>query len=137
MSRTIRTDRAREAFLAMLAETCNVSEACRAAEIGRRSAYDWREADPSFAAAWDEAEEVAADKLEKVAWDRATTGLSDRMLEILLKAHRPKYRDSQRLEHTGKDGGPIETADVTQDAERVAGLIGELARRTSDGPTLQ
>jgi phage terminase small subunit len=40
-------------------------------------------------------------------------------------------------ELTGKNGGPIETADVTQDAERVAGLISELARRTSDGPTLQ
>jgi hypothetical protein len=89
-NRTIRTNRAREEFLRVLSESCNVSEACRAAGIGRQSAYDWRRDDEQFAAAWSEAEETAADSLEKVAWGRATTDKSDRMLEILLKAHRPE-----------------------------------------------
>jgi hypothetical protein len=106
--KTIRTDRARASFLAMLAEQCNVSEACRAAGIGRSAAYAWKNDDPAFAAAWSEAEEEAADKLEKVAWERATQGLSDRMLEILLKGHRSKYRDKQAIEVSGPDGGPIE-----------------------------
>jgi hypothetical protein len=122
MARTIRTDRTRETFLNMLAETCNVSEACRAANIGRRSVYDWRDADPVFADAWVEAEETAADKLEKVAWDRACSGQSDRMLEILLKAHRPKYREKQVVELTGKDGGPIEhAAAAKRDIEDIFG----------------
>lgn len=101
--RTSRTDRARDLFIATLAEHCNVSEAARAAGIGRRTAYDWREADATFAEAWDEAEQEAADKLEKVAWDRATgTDKSDRMLEILLKAHRPeKFVDRIKAEHSG------------------------------------
>jgi transposase len=100
-ARSIRTDRTRETFLKVLAETCNVSEAARAAGVGRRTMYDWRDADPSFADAWKDAEETSADKLEQVAFERATSGQSDRMLEILLKAHRPKYREKQAVEFSG------------------------------------
>lgn len=117
--RTIRPDRARETFLSTLADTCNVSEAARAAGIGRRTAYEWREADPAFAAQWADAEQQAADKLEREAWRRAVEGTdkpvtfqgvitdtykeySDRMLEILLKAHRPeKFTDRSKVEHSG------------------------------------
>jgi hypothetical protein len=115
--RTIRTDRARERFIATLADSCNVSEACRAAGIGRTTAYEWKGEDASFAAAWEQAEQEAADKLEREAWRRAVEGTdkpvtfqgrvcdtykeySDRMLEILLKAHRPeKFIERQRLDH--------------------------------------
>lgn len=105
---TVRTNRARDTFLAVLADTCNVSESARAAGMSRNAAYCWREDDPSFAAAWEEAIETAADKLEQVAYERAKSGQSDRMLEILLKAHRPKYREKQAVELTGPNGGPIE-----------------------------
>lgn len=125
MSSTARTDRARETFLAVLAKQCNVSEAARAAGIGRRTAYTWREADPEFAAAWDEAEQEAVDKLEKVAWERASKGVSDRMLEILLKAHRgEKYVERQRTELTGRDGKPLQVENVS--AREV--LLDRLAR---------
>lgn len=113
-NRTIRTNARATKFVKVLAHSCNVSEACRAAGIGRSSAYEWREADPEFAAAWEEAEQEAADKLEREAWRRAVEGTdkpviyqgeitdtfkeySDRMLEVLLKAHKPKYRDKQLL----------------------------------------
>lgn len=117
--RTSRTDRAREIFLATLAETCNVSEAARQAGIGRTCAYEWRNDDPAFAAAWDSAEQEAVDKLEREAWRRAVEGTdkpvtfqgmitatykeySDRMLEILLKGHRPeKYAERSKVEHSG------------------------------------
>jgi len=103
-ARTIRTDRARKSFLDVFSESCNVSEACRAAGIGRTAAYDWRNDDETFRKAWDEAEQTAIDKLEKVAWDRATDN-SDRMLEILLKAHRAeKYVEKVRNEHSGPGG---------------------------------
>lgn len=65
--------------------------------MGRTAAYDWRDDDVEFAKAWDEAIESAADKLEQVAYRRASTGKSDRMLEILLKGHRPKYRDKHLI----------------------------------------
>jgi hypothetical protein len=86
----VRTDRARERFLETLRLSCNVSAAARAAGIGRATAYQWRESDPEFAAQWKDAEDEAVDNLEQVAWERATDGGSDRMMEILLKGHRPE-----------------------------------------------
>lgn len=67
--------------------------------MSRTAAYDWRQDDAQFAREWDEAIETAADKLEEVAHARAKTGKSDRLLEILLKAHRPKYREKQEVDH--------------------------------------
>lgn len=111
--RTDRTNRARETFLKEMRETCNVSHSARTAGIGRRTVYDWRDADPEFAAAWDEAEEEAVDALEKVARDRAIDG-SDRMLEILLKAHRPeKYTDRMKTEHSGSFGITVSSEDAS------------------------
>jgi hypothetical protein len=66
--------------------------------MGRSAAYDWRSDDEEFAKAWDEAIETAGDKLEEVAYRRATTGKSDRLLEVLVKAHRPKYRDKHEVD---------------------------------------
>ncbi len=112
------TDHARQKFLVALRETANVSEAARRVGISRRRAYDVRNADPVFAAAWEDAVETAIDTLEAEAWRRGKEGwdepvfyrgeiqrdaegkpvtirkYSDRMLELLLKTPRPeKYRE--------------------------------------------
>lgn len=147
--RTVRTDRARELFISTLRESCNVSEAARMSGMSRRAAYDWREADSAFAQEWDEAEQEAADKLEREAWRRAVDGTdkpvtfqgvitatykeySDRMLEILLKAHRPeKFVEKVRNEHTGANGGPIQHEDRT-----AASLIEEAKRLGIDPAAL-
>lgn len=120
--RAERTDRARARFIDVLRDTCNVSEAARAAGIGRRTAYEWRDADKKFSDDWDDAEQEAADKLEREAWRRAVDGVdkpvvhqgiitatykeySDKMLEILLKGHRPeKYAERSKIEHSGSIG---------------------------------
>lgn len=113
--RPTRTDRgrvrARDAFLKALRETGNISESCRIASLPRTTAKEWRAKDEAFRQAWDEALEVAIDGLELEARRRAVDGVlepvyqggkkvgtirrySDRMLEILLKGHRPeKYRE--------------------------------------------
>lgn len=96
---TVRTDRAREVFLKTLRATCNVTRSAHRAGMSRQSAYQWRKEDQAFADDWDDAIESAADKLEEVVFRRATTGKSDRLAEILLKAHRPKYRDKQEVDH--------------------------------------
>lgn len=116
---TVRTAKVRETFLSTLAHACNVSEACRVAGIGRMTAYKWRDDDPVFAEAWQAAVDEAVDKLEREAWRRGVEGVekpvtyqgeitttyleySDRMLEILLKAHRPeKYVERVKNEVTG------------------------------------
>lgn len=95
-------ERAKRSFLNVLRISCNVAGACRAAKIGRRTAYDWREADEEFAKAWHDAEQEAADALEQIAWKRATEGQSDRLMEILLKGHRPeRYVEKFKGELTG------------------------------------
>jgi hypothetical protein len=95
--KTVRTDRAREAFLAQLRHVPNVSAAARAAGMGRTAAYAWRDDDEEFASAWDEAVQESVDALEQVAWERAQT-TSDRLIEVLLKGHRPeKYTDRKLL----------------------------------------
>lgn len=122
----------RALFLEELAQRGNISDACRAAEIPRRqTVYEWRNADPEFAALWDEALEVAIDAMEKEAHRRAFEGVekpvigrvdkdedgivkdqfgneiyireySDGLATLLLKAHRPdKYRERTDVQHSG------------------------------------
>jgi len=111
----------RPAFLAELANTCNVSEAARVAGIDRHAVYNHRDADPAFAAAWADAIEQGVEALELEARRRAMKGTtrpvfymgvecgqvqeySDTLMIFLLKAHRPKiYRDGA----TGQPDDPV------------------------------
>lgn len=62
------------AFIAAYARSGDPSSAARAAQINYTHVFDVRKADPVFAAAWKEADSIAADLLEQVAIRRATTG---------------------------------------------------------------
>ena len=102
-----------------LAEGWSVTRAAAKAGMGRMTAYDWRERDPEFAAAWDQAIEDGTDKLEDEAHRRAFHGTdkpvyqskelvghireySDTLAIFLLKARRPdKFKDRQQHEHAG------------------------------------
>lgn len=138
-------------FLAAFAITGNVSEAARRVGISREHATMQRHADTQFDAAWVEAQEIGADRLEEIAWRRATTGepkrtvrtkydeqgtvietvieetlvISNAMLITLMKATRPeKYRE--RFEHrvTGHDGGPVQVeVDRRPTHERMVALL--------------
>ena len=70
------------AFLAAFAETSMVTEACKAAGIARRTAYDRRQRDEAFALAWADVEERSTEDLEHVAVRRAKEG-SDTLLIFL------------------------------------------------------
>jgi hypothetical protein len=119
----------REAFLRALADTGIVSLAAGIAGITRARAYQVRKADLLFAAAWEEAEEQAADRLEAEAWRRAVAGVpepivsagkivgdddgqpiairrySDALMIVLLKARRPeRFKDRAVVEHHIADG---------------------------------
>lgn len=115
--KTIRTDRARKTFLETLRASCNVSAAARSAGISRSAVYKWREEEEEFAAEWNDAEGEAVDNLEGVAYSRAMAGESDRMVEILLKGHRPdRYVAPQKVKHVGGDEGdsPIQTVTAVE-----------------------
>jgi hypothetical protein len=115
--------RRRHRFLEILAECGNVTLAAQAAGVARCVPYAHRQLDDSFAKAWEEAEQVAADRLEAEAWRRAVEGVpeplvsagklvrdedgqplviqrySDQLLTLLLRAHRPdKFRDRAAVE---------------------------------------
>ena len=93
-------------FLASLALTPNVAEACRQAGITRKAAYDHRAGDEHFAKLWDDALAESTDELVGEAYRRAKEGVdrpvfykgeecgkvreySDQLAIFLLKAHRP------------------------------------------------
>lgn len=132
-------NRARQrAFLVAFTKTGTVTRAAKAARVERRTHTNWLK-DDAYAEAFEDAKEMAADYLEDEARRRALKGLvryrfskdgtplthpvtkkpyyeleySDHLLVALLKGNRPsKFRD--RVEHTGKDGGPIETNVTTR-----------------------
>lgn len=75
----------------------SISAACKAADIGRQTWYDWLANDPAFAAQVREAKEEKADELEVAAQRRAKKD-SDTLLIFLLKNLRPdQYREKQQI----------------------------------------
>lgn len=61
-------------FLPVLAETCNVSEACRRSGVPMTVAYRRRKMDAAFRAAWVEAIAIGYQRLEALLLDRAFNG---------------------------------------------------------------
>jgi hypothetical protein len=61
-------------FLGVLAETCNVSEACRQSGVPMTVVYRRRKMDAGFRASWGEAIGLAYHRLEAVLLDRAFNG---------------------------------------------------------------
>lgn len=108
-----------------LAKWGNVRLAAEAVALSRSRAYELRDEDPQFAAAWDEAVQEAADRLEQEAWRRAVDGweepvfgslgsgagsgevgrikrYSNALLIFLLKGNRPgKFVERVQTEHSG------------------------------------
>jgi hypothetical protein len=116
MKRLKLTKARRGEFLRALADTGSITAATTAAGTSRTRVYEFRKLDSAFAAAWDEAEETAADRLESEARRRAVEGVpeplvsagklvrdddgqpvamrrySDQLLVTLLRMHRPVQR---------------------------------------------
>jgi hypothetical protein len=117
------TLRKKAIFLGHLAKTGNVTKAAEATGWARRVAYRHRENDPTFAEAWEDAEQQYADLLEREADRRAVEGVdeprfyeggvcghvrkySDTLLIFRLKALRPdKYRERQEI--SGNPESPL------------------------------
>ena len=63
-----------EAFLSVLAETCNVTRACEAAGVGVTSVYRRKKENAAFRAAWLAAVSIAYQQLELLLLERAFNG---------------------------------------------------------------
>src|SRR5215470_11317401 len=64
-------------FLKALADTGSVTAAVAATGTSRTRVYELRKKDTAFAAAWDEAEDIATDRLEDEARRRAIEGVTE------------------------------------------------------------
>ncbi len=98
-------------FLIAFAETGSAKEAASLVPCARSSAYLWRKDDAEFATAFRDAEQMSADLLESIAYERATRKdfPSDTLCIFLLKGLRPeRYRENSRIELTGANGGPVQ-----------------------------
>lgn len=128
----------RKRFLALLADSGNVSGAARGAGISTSSLYAHRAANPGFAALWDEAINVAMDELENALIERARDGVerpvyfagkqvgavrtySDALGMFLLKAKRPEVYN--RLKAPGDEAAASDDprAVVLDRLDRLAG----------------
>jgi hypothetical protein len=83
--RTIRTAENRQHFLEGVRKTGNVTAVCEAMELARSAIYLWRDEDPAFAAAWEDAMALGVESLEDEARRRAFAG-SDLLMIFMLKA---------------------------------------------------
>ena len=75
----------RERFFEVLELTCSPKAAAEACGITPHAARYHKKKDLEFNRRWEQCMEVALDDLLGVAYERATTGKSDRLLEVLLK----------------------------------------------------
>src|SRR5439155_22091506 len=115
---------AQDLFIKAMENTANVRAACMQAGISHTMIYQWAEHDLEFSVRFKEANTQANWLLFGEAWRRAMTGeeeyvismgkivykpdgtplivrkKSDKLLELLLKARLPEFRDKQSLEVT-------------------------------------
>ena len=69
-----------EKFITTLAETCNVTRACKAAGVGVTSVYRRKKESAAFRGAWMAAMAIAYQRLELVLLERAFNGVEKRVL---------------------------------------------------------
>lgn len=141
------------AFLAGLAAGLSATGAARQAKISRQRAYEWRQADPEFAARWAVAYSAGTELYEDETRRRALLGVeepvwyqgqqvgtkrvpSDRLMELVLKARAPeKYRE--RVDHQ-VTAVPLTPAELK--AAREAGMRPEVeaaARTIASLPVIE
>jgi hypothetical protein len=85
-------DSQKKRFIKALTAQATVFHAAQAAGISRWTAYRWRDNDPAFAQAWNDALEDCGDIMESSVYQRGLAG--DSILSMFwLKAKRPAFRD--------------------------------------------
>jgi hypothetical protein len=127
-------------FLGVLAETCNVSEACRRSRVPMTVAYRRRKMDAAFRAAWVEAIGLAYHRLEMMLLERAFNGTEkvirrrdgseERMIEYptqlglqLLKMHRATAMEAET---------DVPEEDVAEIRERIVRKLQRMKKRDEE-----
>lgn len=88
-------------------QKCNASQTRQILGLGLHTFERWMKRYPKFAAAIIEIEEAMTDRVEVVLANNAEAGKQRAIEFYLLNRRRKRYRNTQRSEITGIDGGPI------------------------------
>lgn len=97
----------RTIFLGVLAESCNVVKAVRAAGMTPSGVYQLRKRDPAFAALWAEAMEIGYERLEMALLAHALIGVNAIDIGEAIDA----AADAEQAD-TARDAGPVDSAAV-------------------------
>lgn len=126
-----------ERFLNGLRNSWSISKSARDVGIGPDTAYAWRAASrgtlnektgiyaDDFCVRWDQAQEAGIERIEDEAVRRAVEGVekpvyqqgviagsiteySDTLMGLVLRGKLPARYNTERHEHTGKDGQPMD-----------------------------
>jgi hypothetical protein len=134
-------------FLAALRMIPNVRMACEAACVCPRTVYKYRNTESDFKEQWEDAEAAGVALLHAAAFKRAVAGelepiyqggvrvglkkvLSDRLLEVLLKAHLPAmFRESRQVEMTVTGKVKVETVTPQEVLDINTALLPRLAKK--------
>jgi hypothetical protein len=76
------TGQRKQHFLEVLAECGNVTAAAAAVGVARCVPYEHCKTDDVFVKGWEEAEEIAADRLEAEAWRRGVEGVEEPVISL-------------------------------------------------------
>jgi hypothetical protein len=117
----------KRAFLVAYLECGHIGQAAAAAEIARRTHYDWLADDPEYVTEFRKAEKIAGDMLIDEARRRAHDGWEEpvfhqgeivggvrrfdsTLLMFLIKRHDPSYRERSTVALTDAEGGSLVAA---------------------------
>lgn len=120
-----------EELIQLMATGLSITAA--AAELGfhRDTIYDWAEKHPEFSDALKLGRGKRVHKLETELLTASEGPVVTARIFALKNADPHEWREKVVQEHTGKDGGPIETQDVTPSRRRAA-LALLLARQNDE-----
>ena len=93
-------DTKKQKFLkAFKALDCNISKACEAINIERKTFYRWKDKSKNFARAVEEIEEADLDEIEVAHKKKAKDGDRRAMEFQLLSRRKEKYANRQEIDH--------------------------------------
>lgn len=104
-SRTTYTLEKANKAIEALAAGKTAAGAARAAGVTRKTLFNWKASNESFAQRWDDANETVTDAIEATATEKAIAGDTALLIFMLKTRRRNVYQE--RVEHTGSDGSPL------------------------------
>lgn len=115
--------KALEAAFASLEGGSTVEAACQAADIDRKTFYEWRKGDKELSDRFDIARMGAIGVVEDALLKAALKGNITAQIFFLCNRARDRWQHVNRTEHTGKDGEPI-TFDLAGLAKKALARMG-------------